>query len=200
MNTKAWLSGLLLALTLWQWGQAGWIYAKAQLAQYLIADAWQSTLNDQNPKAPWPWADTWPVARMQVPTYDIDLYILEGADGSALAFGPGHMQGTALPASPQNPGTSIIGGHRDTHFAFLADIEVGDVIKVQNAQGLWQKYHITKTEIKNSETEPLIIQTDGNELLLVTCYPFNAVRAGGPMRFVVRASLTTDVYDSNIHK
>lgn len=183
MNTKTLLSGLLLAVTLWQWGQTGWIYAKAQLAQYLIADAWQTTLEQQQPKAPWPWADTWPVARMQVPIHDIDLYVLEGADGSALAFGPGHMQGTALPGK----GTSVIGGHRDTHFAFLADIQVGDIIKFQNSEGNWQEYRIINTEIKNSETEPLLIQTDNNELLLVTCYPFNALRAGGPMRFIAQA-------------
>ncbi|BFM16649.1 hypothetical protein R50073_28320 [Maricurvus nonylphenolicus] len=193
MNTKTLLSGLLLAFTLWQWGQAGWIYAKAQLAQYLIADAWQSTLrsqqDSQQPKAPWPWADTWPVARMQVPAHNIDLYVLEGADGSALAFGPGHMQGTALPASHSNPGTSIIGGHRDTHFAFLADIQVGDMINIQNSQGNWQEYRISNTEIKNSETEPLFIQTDSNELLLITCFPFNAISAGGPLRFVVKATL-----------
>jgi sortase A len=178
------LSALLLLLVIWQWGQAGWIYAKAQLAQYLIQNSWQTTLVTQTPQKPWAWADTWPVARLQAPGMNKDLYILEGADGSALAFGPGHMQGTALPGQ----GASVIGGHRDTHFDFLADAKTGDPLRIQDLQGKWKTYQIDQIKIVDGEKQPLQIEEDRDQLVLVTCYPFNALTAGGPLRYVVIAT------------
>ena len=44
----------------WQWGSAGWIHAKALLAQYLIADAWAQTLSrpelPRSFRTPWVYA------------------------------------------------------------------------------------------------------------------------------------------------
>lgn len=50
----------LLAISLTAFGQAGYIKAKAILAQYLLEDAWQQTLDDGQPHKPWDWADTFP--------------------------------------------------------------------------------------------------------------------------------------------
>lgn len=189
------ISLLLVTLVLSAWGQAGWIYAKAELAQYLIHSAWDEALNSpvQGPAAfarPWPWADTWPVARLQAPRQQADLWVLEGADGSALAFGPGHMQGTALPGQ----GASLIGGHRDTHFAFLQDLQIGDPIRVQDQQGQWHEYRTQTLRIVDSRNQPLLIDTDTPQLLLVTCYPFKALQPGGPLRYLVIAEpVTTSV-------
>ena len=108
---RRYLAIIVCLLGLWQVSAGLWIHAKAQLAQILIESAWNKTLVDQHAHKPWPWADTWPVARMH--TADEELYILEGAQGNSLAFGPGHLQGSVLPGKK---GISIIGGHRDTHF------------------------------------------------------------------------------------
>ena len=45
-SNRAWMavSVLLLALGGWQFGQGAYLYAKAQLAQVLIARAWERTL------------------------------------------------------------------------------------------------------------------------------------------------------------
>ena len=82
-------AGLLLAFGLWHLGQAGYIAAKAELAQYLMQRSWQQTLAGARAVKPWPWADTWPVARLTAA--DVDLFVLAGADGRALAFGPGQI-------------------------------------------------------------------------------------------------------------
>ena len=97
---------------------AVWIPVKAEIAQHLLERSWLRALEGETNAKPWPWADTWPVARMH--TADEELYILEGAQGNSLAFGPGHLQGSVLPGKK---GISIIGGHRDTHFRFLEQIE-----------------------------------------------------------------------------
>ena len=64
------LALLLLALGLWQLGGAALIHGKAWLAQRLLDRAWAATLAGGHEVKPWPWADTWPVARLQVDTLD----------------------------------------------------------------------------------------------------------------------------------
>jgi len=181
MKWRPLLSLLLVGLMAWCWGSAAWIHLKAQLAQQLIARAWDSTLAGDTRTKPWPWADTWPVARLQVE--DQDLYVLAGAQGNSLAFGPGHMHGTALPGE----GLSVIGGHRDTHFGFLQQVAVGEEILLQTTAGNLVRYQVRGTEVVDSRKQPLLINPQERGLVLVTCYPFTALSPGGPLRYVVWA-------------
>lgn len=165
------------------YGSALWIEAKARLAQVLIEQAWEQTLATGETHKPWSWADTWPVARIYHPPTNTDLYVLEGAEGNSLAFGPGHHQATALPGE----GASIIGGHRDTHFKFLREAMLRDELLIQGLNGEWQQYEITNTEIRHSEQEPLFMNENSDTLYLVTCYPFDALVPSGPLRYLVIA-------------
>ena len=45
---------------------AGRIYLKAWLAQRLLHRAWAATQAEGGPVKPWPWADTWPIARLSM--------------------------------------------------------------------------------------------------------------------------------------
>ena len=175
---------LLFIASLWQLGEGAYVYAKAQVAQLLVHNAWKETLTHELGVKPWSWADTWPVLRLLVPKYDIDLYVLEGSSGRTLAFGPGHMINTPLPG--QN-GNSVIGGHRDTHFKFLQDLKVGDLIVIETADGRKIQYQVfVRSIVDHRDTEQVLSQGE-EELTLVTCYPFDAIVAGGPLRFVVEA-------------
>ena len=120
-------AAVLIAIGLWQAGSAGYIHAKAWLAQVLLARAWTATLAGEARVRPWPWADTWPIARLQVPALGVDRIVLAGASGRTLAFGPGHLAGTPLPGEK---GTSVLAGHRDTHFAWIGDLRVPVVGRV----------------------------------------------------------------------
>ena len=106
---------------------AGWIHAKAALAQHLLAGAWARTRDGEARARPWPWADTWPLARLSVARLGVRRLVLAGASGRTLAFGPGHHAGTALPGAP---GNAVISGHRDTHFRFLGELRPGDGILI----------------------------------------------------------------------
>ena len=87
---------LLILLALQQLGNAGLIKAKAGLAPLMLAKAWEQSLASQGrPVKPWPWADTWPVAKLQVPSMGISQFVLAGDTGNALAFGPGHNLASA---------------------------------------------------------------------------------------------------------
>lgn len=185
---------LVLALTLfaaWHWGQVAMIELKASAAQVLIAKAWAQKLNaPSQPARPWPWADTQPVGRLQwlnaVGEIQRDFYVLEGAHGSALAFGPGLVQGTG------SSGALVIGGHRDTHFAFLRDAKSNDLLRWQSPSGEWTLYKIRQSAIADSSKESLWIDPTAQALWLVTCYPFDAITAGGSLRFVVHAEPATN--------
>jgi sortase A len=174
---------LALLVAIFQLGSGGWIHLKAGLAQVLIARAWSAPLSaDLNPAKPWPWADTYPVARIQVPGREVDQYVLAGQQGNALAFGPGHVSESALPGQP---GTTIIAGHRDTHFDFIRDLQDGDLLSLTDSKQQRYQYQVVGHYVADSDTQSL--QDNDDDLLLVTCYPFDAISPGGPLRYVVRA-------------
>jgi sortase A len=174
----------LFAVGLWQIGEGSWIYAKARLAQYLLQRAWVRTLAGETAAKPWPWADTHPVARMTVPSMRIDLIVLNGAYGRTLAFGPGYLESSAFPGSP---GTTILTGHRDTHFAFVGRLKEGDEVLIGTVSGRTVHYRVLGTSIVDARIDSIRLADDEDELILLTCYPFDAISTGGPLRYMVRA-------------
>ena len=123
----------------WQVASAGWIHAKARLAQHLIASAWVGARDGGPARRPWPWADMRPVARLTVPGRGVDLYVLDNASPRALAFGPAHVGGTAAPGSW---GNAVIVAHRDTHFGFLRTLVAGEEIDIEGARGVHTRYRV----------------------------------------------------------
>ena len=156
-----------------------WIPAKAELAQWLIERSWQQAQQGNENARPWPWADTRAVGVLSVPGLGIRQIILEGNSGRNLAFGPVLLDG----AVGQD---LVISGHRDTHFHFLEDLEAGQRLIVQTTQRT-QHYRVIASEIVDSRTSELVIEPGTNRISLVTCYPFDAPLAGGPLRYVVTA-------------
>jgi len=179
------VAALLAGVGLWQLGQGAWIYVKARLAQRLLQRAWARTLRGEPETRPWPWADTWPVARLQVPAHGVDLIVLTGVSGRTLAFGPGHAPGSAVPGAQ---GTAIVTGHRDTHFRFLERVQQGDAIIVEGPDRRRSRLRVQETSVVDSRTAVIRTEDRSVGLVLVTCYPFDAVRPGGPLRYVVTAS------------
>ncbi|MEK7762704.1 MAG: class GN sortase [Nitrospirota bacterium] len=186
LRTLVALTTCLLVVGMWQLGEGSWVYAKAGLAQHLLQRAWSRILAGEADAKPWPWADTWPVARLMVPSQRIDQIVLEGAYGRTLAFGPGHVE-SAQPIG--SSGTIILTGHRDTHFGFLQQLERNDVIELDTPAGHRRRYRIKETRIADSRTAAIGIEHDQSQLILVTCYPFDAIQAGGPLRYVVTATM-----------
>ena len=172
------------ACAVWHIGAAGYIHAKARLAQFLIRDAWEQTRQGAGAVKPWSWADTWPVARLVVPAHGVDLYVLEGATGRTLAFGPGRLSGSAAAG---DPGVTLISAHRDTHFAFLDRLRAGDEVLLESADGVRHRYSVIDAEIMHKANLGLALAGMGDGLTLVTCYPFRAVDTRGPLRYVVSA-------------
>jgi sortase A len=171
---------------------ASYIHAKAQLAQVLLSHAWESARTDGQQHRPWPWADSHPVARLRAKRLGIDQIVLAGDSGRTIAFGPGWAEASAAPG---RSGTSIISAHRDTHFDWLQDVRDGEQITLQWADGE-RDYRVIGQRIADSRSEQLALDPRRDLLMLVTCWPFDAVVSGGPLRYVVLAVPVESINDT----
>ena len=173
------LAGLIL------FGQGAYIHAKALLAQVLLERAFNETIATGRDTKPWSWADTWPVARIEVRRIGASAIALAGASGQALAFGPGHVEFTA---DPGERGVAVYGAHRDTHFRFLKDVKIGDEIDVTRRDGKVFRYRADSHSVMRFDQFGVDPDSEQYELVLSTCWPFDAV-TGGPDRYVLHATL-----------
>lgn len=177
-----WLVGLI--------GLASFVYGayipiKAELAQYLIHRAWNESIDTGKQIKPWGWADMHPVLRLQSAKHNQDLIVLSGDTGNVLAFGPGLSSETPY---LDDSSSLLISAHRDTHFAFLENVAIGDTFTA-TAKNNKRSYQVSSIEIVDTTKQDIEIIDNQSQLKLITCYPFNAVVAGGSLRYVVSASL-----------
>ncbi len=183
-RTRRFATLVLFAAALFCAGNASYLHAKAALAQVLLQRAFTHQVQTGEATKPWPWADTVPVAKLLLPSHGIEHIVLEGDSGRTLAFGPGWAPASAAPGMA---GTTIVSGHRDTHFSFLRDVANDDDVLLQTRDGGLAHYRIAEHFIADSRSQRIAPDAASDELWLVTCWPFDAVVPGGPMRFVARA-------------
>ena len=154
-------------------GQEGCLRVKAALASRLIERSFEAHLADGRPHRPWRWADTHPIASLELPRLGLRRIVLEGASGASLAFGPGHLDGTA---APNAGGTSVIAGHRDGDFACLAQLRPGDEVRLRTP-GALVRYAVVATAVVGDRDGSLLepVAPPSRRLVLVTCWPFGGL-------------------------
>ena len=163
--------------------QGGYMDVKAKVSQILISTSWANRIAGERPIKPWWWADTRAIAKMEVPRLQQALYIMEDDSGESLAFGPGHMPASAKPSAN---GHVIIARHRDSHFEFLKDIQIGDVVSTENSNSIKKEYRVKQIEIIDTRDQEIDVH-EFDYLTLITCYPFENFIPGGPLRLIVHA-------------
>jgi sortase A len=178
------LAVALAAFGAWEVANAAWIHTKGWIAQELIAFAWGRANAAGAAPRPWPGADLKPIARITVPSQHVSVYVLDEAHARALAFGPAHLGGTADPGAS---GNSVIVAHRDTHFAFLKRLALDDEIDLEPARGPRSRYRVREMRVVDKHDVDVAGPSATARLTLVTCFPFDAVRPGTPLRYVVVA-------------
>ena len=180
------ITPLLLALAGFSLlGQGAYIHAKALLAQVLLERAFTETIATGHETKPWSWADTWPVARIEVKRIHASTIVLAGSSGQALAFGPGHVEQTP---NAGERGVAVYSAHRDTHFAFLRDVAIGDEIDIVRSDGSKFRYRADSTSIVRFDASGIDPLKNSYELVLSTCWPFDALTPG-PDRYLLHATL-----------
>lgn len=189
MKALRFLSALILIAGACLTGRAVYLHAKAKLAGVLIRRAWEQSLQSGEPRPPWPWADTHPVARLRIPRLGYDEIVLDDATPRTLAFGPALMLSGARLGKP---GNVLLAGHRTSWFLPLEAIAQGDMIQVDwldaRRGGLIERtYTVNMIRVVDPHDVSLLEPTSEDALTLVTCYPFGR-SPHSPQRFVVRAN------------
>jgi len=177
----------LLALAAFgQLAEFGWIQGKGLVGQWLMASSWAASAEagGRAPEAPWPGARTRPAARLFVPDLKLDRLVVEGVATPNLAWGPG------IETGPN--GHVLIAAHRDTHFRFLGDLERGHRIQLERPAGVIRNWRVQESRVVDSRTTRLDMNAPGPLLTMVTCWPIDAIEAGGPLRLVVSAVPTDE--------
>jgi len=164
--------------------QACFQKAASRVLQQQIAKASTSPQHDvlQAHEAAIPLRHGEMIGRLEIPRVNVSVIVLEGADSSVLDVAAGHIPGTALPGLSGNVG---IAAHRDTFFRSLREIRVQDRLSFRTPAGTFQ-YAVESTEVVEPSDTGVLRQNAGEELTLVTCYPFNYI-GSAPKRFIVHA-------------
>lgn len=181
------ITGSLLCL------HASWLPAKALLSEQLISYSWHQTINLQQKIKPCPWADTYPIAELSFQRLGKSIVVLNGGAPTTLALSAGAI-------APFNQANStqpfVVAGHRDSHFSFLDEVFMNDIISLADKHGRSQLYQVEAIDIVDASTGELPILADDSSLVLITCYPFTNIRNAGTFngnnsneRYVITAKL-----------
>lgn len=194
---------IVLCTAAWHFALAGKVYAKAWLAQELLTRAWSQSNSGLDAVKPWPWADFWPIAKLTVPRLGVEQIVLAGDSGNVLAFAPGYTRSSV---SLGEPGITLFSGHRDTHFNFLKDLVAGDELLIQGPSGTYV-YQVELAQVVDQTSFSVprsgafltnlssnqMPQHKQSQLLLVTCYPFDAIEQSDDRYLVLATKKVSEV-------
>ena len=174
----------LIILGLFGIAKASLMPIKAIIGQHYLEVAWQDSLKNNKLSKPWKSADFYMIGELTVPKLKISRVILNSVSGEALAWSIGRV--TNLVSSSKN-GPIILAGHRDSHMQFMSKLKIGDKIELMMTDGVLKKYEISKLDVTDKpELKISNISIDDDSLILMTCWPFNALRSG-PQRYILVA-------------
>jgi len=178
-----------LLLGLYFLGNAGYMLAKANLAQILLERSWNQALAQTSSEfqRPWPWADFYPAAKLTFVGLKSSYIVANIDSGQALAFAPGF---SAKNISGDD-GVSIISAHNDSHFSVLESLKWGDELMLEDRSKTIKYYRVENAYVIDTRSEFIQLDAsveDSKELILVTCYPFKGVEPSTPYRYIVQAS------------
>jgi sortase A len=107
-----------------------------------------------------------PVARLVIPSIELDEIVMEGVGPIELNGGPGHFPGSVLPG---DAGNSILSAHRDRHFRRVGELAVGSRIRTETRTGSTE-WMVTERRIVSRDTPALFEESEAT-LTLTTCWP-----------------------------
>jgi sortase A len=125
------------------------------------------------------------IGRIEIPPIGADFVVIQGTDTADLQKGPGHYPDTGLPGQGRTIG---IAGHRTTYlapFRKIANIEVGDEVKLEMPYGKFT-YEVTKTDVVDPSETDVVDDTGSERLVLTACHPLYSAA----QRYVVTAELS----------
>ena len=110
------------------------------------------------------------IARLRIPSIDLDVVAVEGTDTASLQKGPGHYPETPFPGQD---GTAAIAGHRTTYlapFRHLDELKRGDEIEIEMPYANFA-YRVQKTRVVDDSAVDIIHDVGYERLVLTACHP-----------------------------
>ena len=110
------------------------------------------------------------IGLIEIEALELKYPIVEGADSKQLAYGIGHIPGTAAIGSI---GNCVLAGHRGsrygTYFKYLNRLSAGDTVKVMDKEGNVYLYEVVSWEVVGPYDNSVKAQGIETELTLLTC-------------------------------
>ena len=110
------------------------------------------------------------VAKLNIPSINLDAYVIKGTNYESLEKGPGHYNSTVLPGEK---GNCAIAGHRTMYghpFYKLDELKKGDKIITQTTKKKTTYYVFAIGEVAPDDVS-VIKSTKNTRLTLTTCAP-----------------------------
>ena len=187
----------LIFLGIFGIAKASFMPIKAIIGQHYLEAAWQDSLKNNKLSKPWRSADFYMIGKLKVPRLKISRVILNSVSGEAMAWGIGRIANVGI-SSGSRP--IILAGHRDSHMQFMSELKVGDKIELMMSDGLVKSYVISKTEVSNKPEMSLsAISSNTGNLILTTCWPFDAIQSGDQRYLIFARSIDNNTYSNNIN-
>lgn len=160
--------------------------SSAQATSTTIASTTQTTVSQEPVNPEFDPGDV--VGQLQIPSIDVDFFIVSGVGVEELRLGPGHFTDTPLPGQL---GNSAIAGHRTTYgqpFHNLDQLTSGDEIVLTTAYGTFI-YEVSGLRVVEPTDYAVVSTTDPSvaTLTLTTCHP----KWSAAQRLIVTADLNT---------
>ena len=111
-----------------------------------------------------------PIGRIEIPSIDLDIVVVQGTSTGDLTKGPGHYPSTPFPGQP---GTTAIAGHRTTYlapFRHLDSLHGGDRIDLQMPYATLQ-YRVERTKVVEPTDVQILHPAGYKRLVLTACHP-----------------------------
>lgn len=124
------------------------------------------------------------IGTLSIPVLSEEMPIIEGTGVTELENGVGHFVGSVLPGIEDN---CVFSAHRDTYFARLGELKLGDQLIIYTSNGTFT-YQIQNIKIVDKDDRTVIVPTDSATLTLTTCYPFTYF-GNAPDRYIVTSLL-----------
>ena len=124
------------------------------------------------------------IGSLTIPALEQKLPIIQGTDTDELKKGVGHFIQSVLPGEEDN---CVLSGHRDTVFARLGELKIGDRLIVETSAGTFT-YEIKRIRIVDKDDKTVIVPYDHAVLTVTTCYPFDYI-GNAPDRYILIADL-----------
>ncbi len=122
-------------------------------------------------------------ALLEAPSIGLLAPVVDGVGESQLSVAVGHVPASSWPGSP---GTSVLAAHDVTWFSRIVQLQPGDTVSVVTP---CRTFDYTVSDHRVVPAGSPIVQSAGQQLALITCYPLDALFLTS-QRYLLDATLT----------